>query len=397
MVFLGTPHQGTSFNRYGLIASYLLLPLDADIEIMRILAPESEELDSLQRDFERHYKATPRKYIYENKKTQRQILRLITLVREFVRKPLLHFLRYTLTLADLIYLFQVVTRQSATHGSAEMDTLMLETDHRGLNKFLGRDRNYNLLARVLLTMLPRTRSVSASEFNCLDEHTRDTDYPGRLLWYREKIEPNGYPAGVQVAQEYAARIIRPIGDTILTCRWSANALLRHRMSHIEPGIYHVTWIFWFWAGRNFPKSHEHLPRSFIPNADLPPENSLCERFFPSTKAGEGLPKLDSGFFFPWELRCSVGRPQNYATFMHLGINPRHHPLAAPVLLMPGYEDKDFEAGYWRTMKNNGWYEVKGQNFKVGEDGEIAFVVNNKFIPHAIGGFSFGGLRLEPIE
>ena len=146
MIFLGTPHQGTSFNRYSLIASYLLLPLNADIEIMRVLAPENEELDSLQRDFEKDYKATTRKYIYENKKTQRQILRLITLVREFVRKPLLHFSRHILTLADLIYLFQVVTRQSATHGAAEIDTFMLETDHRGLNKFLSRDRNYNLLA-----------------------------------------------------------------------------------------------------------------------------------------------------------------------------------------------------------------------------------------------------------
>ena len=67
-------------------------------------------------------------------------------------------------------------------------------------------------------MLPRTRSVSASELSCLGEDTGDADSPGRFHWYREKIEPNGYPAGVQVAQEYRARTIRPIGDTILTCR-----------------------------------------------------------------------------------------------------------------------------------------------------------------------------------
>jgi len=86
VIFLGTPHQGTSFNRYGLIASYLLVPLDPDIEIMRILAPESAVLDRLQRDFEKGFKGTTRKYFFENEKTQRKILGLVTLVREFVRE-----------------------------------------------------------------------------------------------------------------------------------------------------------------------------------------------------------------------------------------------------------------------------------------------------------------------
>jgi hypothetical protein len=68
VVFLGAPHQGTSFNRYGIIASYLLVPLDPDIEIMRTLAPESAALDSLQRDLERYFKGTTRKYFLETKR-----------------------------------------------------------------------------------------------------------------------------------------------------------------------------------------------------------------------------------------------------------------------------------------------------------------------------------------
>lgn len=84
VVFLGTPHQGTSYNRYGLLASYLLLPLDPDIEIMRILAPESAVLDGLQRDFEKYYSSTVRKYGYETRKTQRKVFGFIPFLQEFV-------------------------------------------------------------------------------------------------------------------------------------------------------------------------------------------------------------------------------------------------------------------------------------------------------------------------
>lgn len=245
-------------------------------------------------------------------------------------------------------------------------------------------------------MLPRTH-ISASEFSCTDEKTIDADFPGRYLWYRENVGPNGYPAGVQVLQEYYDPDIRPIGDKILTCRRTANLLLRYQISNIEPGLYCITWVFWFWAGRNYPKSHEATPSCFIPQ--VPQENSICERFFPSTAQGEASPKLDSGFFYPWELHCSVGRPKDSARFMHQEINPHldNAPLAAPVLLRSGYQDNQFEPGYWRTVKNNGWQKVSKQSFRVGEDGEIAFVVNNRFIPHWTGGFSFGGVMIEPIE
>jgi hypothetical protein len=161
---------------------------------------------------------------------QRKILGLITLVREFVRESSPLFLDMSGAQPDLTFSSQVVTRQSATHGADEIDTIMLETDHRGLNKFPDRNSNYHLLARELLKMLPQTRSVSASDFTCLDVDQGDADYPGRFLWYRKKVGSNGYPAGARVDPEYAARNIRPVGDTILTCRRTANAGWRREVT-----------------------------------------------------------------------------------------------------------------------------------------------------------------------
>lgn len=292
----------------------------------------------------------------------------------------------------------MVTKRSATHGANEIDTIKLDTDHRGLNKFSDRDSNYKLVARALFAMLPHTYSISASEFTCLDIDTPDADYPGRRLWYIEKLGANNYPDGVRVELEHATGNARPVGDTILTCRRTANALLRHRRTHVDPGQYKVLWLFWCWGGRNYPKSHEATPVGFVPDPDQLPENSICERYFPSTVRGEGPPKVDSSFFFPWDVHCSAGRPQDPAGFLGRSINPRSEgiPLAAPALLKPGYGDIQFEPGYWRTMKNSGWYRVEGPVFEVGEDGEVAFVIGNKFVPQWIGGFSFGGVILEPV-
>jgi hypothetical protein len=84
IIFLGTPHRGTSFSRYGLLISYLLAPLDSDIGIMRILGPDSVELDDLQKDFDNKYKDMARKYFYEREKTRRQLWGFITWMQEFV-------------------------------------------------------------------------------------------------------------------------------------------------------------------------------------------------------------------------------------------------------------------------------------------------------------------------
>jgi hypothetical protein len=84
LIFLGTPHQGTHFNRYGLAASYLLAPLGSNIDIMRILGPESVELDELQEEFDRHFKDSTRKYFFEHEPTRRLLFGFIPWVQECV-------------------------------------------------------------------------------------------------------------------------------------------------------------------------------------------------------------------------------------------------------------------------------------------------------------------------
>ena len=86
IVFLGTPHRGTSFSRYGLLASFLLAPLDSNVDIMRILRLDSVELDDLQKDFENTYKEITRKYFYEKEKTLRQPWGFLPWVQEFVSR-----------------------------------------------------------------------------------------------------------------------------------------------------------------------------------------------------------------------------------------------------------------------------------------------------------------------
>ena len=87
-MFLGTPHQGTAYSRYGSSIARLLAPLDADLEIMRILQSESSSLEDLEHSFRRDCQGISLKFFYEGKKTRRQILGFIPFFREFVRWPI---------------------------------------------------------------------------------------------------------------------------------------------------------------------------------------------------------------------------------------------------------------------------------------------------------------------
>ena len=84
IVFLGTPHQGTSYSQYGILVSSLLSPLDPDVQTMRLLRGETEELEGLQRQFEKLHRDTPRKYFYETDKTYRYLFGFIPLIQEYV-------------------------------------------------------------------------------------------------------------------------------------------------------------------------------------------------------------------------------------------------------------------------------------------------------------------------
>jgi hypothetical protein len=97
VIFLGTPHRGTSFSRYGLLTSYALAPLGSDVGIMRILGLDSIELDDLQKDFDNNFKAVTRKYFFEKDKTIHQLWGFATWMREFVGRRLDTFLVRKLT------------------------------------------------------------------------------------------------------------------------------------------------------------------------------------------------------------------------------------------------------------------------------------------------------------
>lgn len=97
-MFLGTPHTGTPFTRFGIIAAQFLALFDSDVNIMRVLVPESIELDDLEKDFSKHFKSTTRRYYFETHKMRRYLLGFIPFIREFVREFSHVYLRIGLTL-----------------------------------------------------------------------------------------------------------------------------------------------------------------------------------------------------------------------------------------------------------------------------------------------------------
>ncbi|KAE9364538.1 FabD/lysophospholipase-like protein [Stipitochalara longipes BDJ] len=241
---------------------------------------------------------------------------------------------------------------------------------------------------------PQIHHIPVEKFIASGEGILDTDYPGRYFYYRETVHGGGYPAGVQMDPQFINRDVRPISNTIITCRRTVNLQIRGKERWIAPGSYRVTWIFWFVAGRKCPSSSQQVPRNFVP--ELPQENSIYERFFPSTVETESPPKLDSGYVYPWDLICSVGRPKQYKQFLIKEFDLDENPLAARVLLQEGFQEMRIDPGYWNTLRNTGWVEVTGPIVEVADDGQLAFVVSKKWKRFWVGGFSFGGVRLEPI-
>ena len=85
VLFLGTPHRGTPFTRFGIFAASFLNPLDADVHIMRPLVSDSVDLDDLEKRFSKHFHGTKRMYYFERHKMRRRLLGFIPWIREFVR------------------------------------------------------------------------------------------------------------------------------------------------------------------------------------------------------------------------------------------------------------------------------------------------------------------------
>ncbi|KAK0743982.1 hypothetical protein B0T18DRAFT_194032 [Schizothecium vesticola] len=115
IIFLGTPHQGTSASRYGRLVSYVLAPLGSDIDIMRVLGPGSEDLYDLQTGFHNHFKDVTRKYFFEKEKTYRQLWGFITWLDEFVSSPLAPSLSSNLCLGSYETVGDLGCRRTRRH------------------------------------------------------------------------------------------------------------------------------------------------------------------------------------------------------------------------------------------------------------------------------------------
>jgi hypothetical protein len=85
VIFLGTPHRGTPFARFGINAARLFAPLGSDVDVMLPLVTDNASLDDLDKDFREEFKSTERRYYFEKHKMNRYFLGFIPWIREFVR------------------------------------------------------------------------------------------------------------------------------------------------------------------------------------------------------------------------------------------------------------------------------------------------------------------------
>jgi len=247
-----------------------------------------------------------------------------------------------------------------------------------------------------LTGIAKPRTIPADVFTAGNEN--DVDNPGEgsprmRFWYREKVGKSGYPDAVVVDTKFQEPDIRPPGNTILSCRRVCHIQLRGQAFNIPHGRYRIHWIMWFWAGKTFPVGGGHSTpvAHFI-------ENTVEERRFPPQTQNSPPPEHDCLFYFPFGLKLSGGRAQNQGPrFMHDVVDADENPLLAPKLLEPGFQEYNLSSGDWNTYKNTGWCEIGGDFVDVDIDGHMAFVISKKFERQWYGGFSFGGVRLEPIQ
>ncbi|KAL5438470.1 hypothetical protein PMIN06_010246 [Paraphaeosphaeria minitans] len=101
---------------------------------------------------------------------------------------------------------------------------------------------------------------------------------------------------------------------------------------------------------------------------------------------------------PHDLVFSVGKPFDATTFAQRYVDANITPDVAPVLLHP--DAVRVRVGRKRYEENVGklWMEIEGDiEVNVGLDGALGFIVSRKFEEGvAIDGWTFGGVRLEPV-
>ncbi|KAH7065146.1 patatin-like phospholipase-domain-containing protein [Macrophomina phaseolina] len=157
-------------------------------------------------------------------------------------------------------------------------------------------------------------------------------------------------------------------SAVLTCRAAENVCLRVLRTGIPPGKYRVKFIVCFFE----PKAPEAAAR-------VPEEGAV-----------DVTP--------PTELVFSVGRPFDVKTFGSRYVDVKITPDIVPVLLHPDAVRVRVGKTRYAEKKGKGWIEIVGDVLvDVGLDGALGLMVTKRYEEGVVvGGWSFGGVRLEPV-
>ena len=160
---------------------------------------------------------------------------------------------------------------------------------------------------------------------------------------------------------------RPEEAVVATCVRSDNVFLRVLRTGIPQGMYHARFVVCFFEPSGSPAAtlnNDEGPARLVP---------------------------------PAELVFSVGQPYDTATFLHRYLDVRITPDAVPALLHPDAVRVRVGRNRLQDWKGKGWVEIEGDvDVTVGLDGALGFVVSRRFDEDAVSGWSFGGVRLEPV-
>ena len=100
---------------------------------------------------------------------------------------------------------------------------------------------------------------------------------------------------------------------------------------------------------------------------------------------------------PSDLIFSVGKPFDTETFTQRYVDVNITPDVASVLLHPDAVRVRVGPQRYNDHKGKGWQEIEGDiEVSVGLDGALGFIVNRKYDGERTDGWSFGGVRLEPV-
>ncbi|KAH5254819.1 hypothetical protein HBI70_191230 [Parastagonospora nodorum] len=101
---------------------------------------------------------------------------------------------------------------------------------------------------------------------------------------------------------------------------------------------------------------------------------------------------------PHDLVFSVGKPFDPNTFITRFVDVKITPDVVPVLMHPDAVRVRVGRKRYEEYRGKGWVEIEGDvEVCVGLDGALGFIVSKKFRKgEVVDGWSFGGVKLEPI-